>query len=544
MKQTASKRNNKLTWIGGIVGNPEVLENEWTDHQMEALKDLGINMLQLNLGWGGRPGGEVLNMEDLDEERLEQFHFRVQQAAKVGITVMPHFGVPQLLNMKEGYSVVYPACILHPEVIRNYTDRLAQFVSDFTAIDNIMIYTFDQDSWLCSEFGDCPRCSGIPLHERLPHFLNQLQEALQQGRPGTRLWWQPWELSAGQTYKVMQNVSPEHFGIIINNSIAETYPSNTTDLWVRNTVRIAAERGIPVIGELQFTGCQIGTHSVQRLPCPELVYEQARAFYELEGVMGLREHFGIAVSKMSVNTDMFRQYVKNPDAPMADMLAAVAAGYGTNATEELLTAWRHASRAVQHIPFEASYSFCNVTHLPPGHSWDAAVIPAFHWDTPAWETGRRAFYMLTHPTTIHPWMLEDVGLRLGEAADGFFAAAEALQLALDKGVDRAEDVHEQWRDLMKLGRSVRGTSLHYLETVAAYGVRVALKQENEAKFKAACSRLDSLLLMDIDNQEQDVEVKALYEAFRKDPAAWVRLHLQQPYLYNKSVKLEPFDQKM
>lgn len=530
-------------WIGGIVGNPEVLETDWNDGQMEALRDLGINLLQLNLGWGGRPGGEVLNMEDLDDDKLAQFRYRVKQAGKYGMDVMPHFGLPQLLNVKEGYSVITPACILDPNVVGKYTSKLTEFLRQFPEIDNVMIYTFDQDSWLCSEFGDCPRCSGVPLHERLPNFLNQLQAALQRGRAGARLWWQPWEISAGQTYRIMKAVDPEHFGIIVNNSIAETYPSNTSDLWVKNTIRIAAERGIAVIGEMQFTGCQIGCHSVQKLPCPELVYEQANAFRQIEGVMGIREHFGVVVSRMSVNTDLFREYVKNPDAPLSELLDTVAEGYGPHAKEELLAAWRLSSRAVRHIPFDASYSFCNITHKPAKHGWDAAVIPSWHWDTPAWESNRRAFYMVTHATTIHPWMLEDVGMRMGEAASYFLEATELLKKALAKGVDKADDVQDQIDDLTKLATSLRGSSLHYLETLAAYDVRVALKQGDDEKYAVALERLDALLQADIVNQDGDEEAREAYASFASDPKRWVQLNLQQPYLYDNPVRLTAFDQR-
>ncbi|MFD2330210.1 hypothetical protein ACFSR7_13255 [Cohnella sp. GCM10020058] len=536
-------RNKKFDWVGGIVGNPEALENEWNDEQMAALQGLGINLLQLNLGWGGRPGGEVLNMEDIDDEKRAQFRFRIAQAQKHGMRVMPHFGVPQLLNVKEGYSVITPACIQDPQVVANYTERLVAFLREFPEIADVMIYTFDQDSWLCSEFGDCPRCAGVPLHERLPRFLNAMQDALQHGREGARLWWQPWEISAGQTYRIMQAVRPERFGIIVNNSIAETYPSNTSDLWVRNTIRIAAERGIPVIGEMQFSGCQIGCHSVQKLPCPELVYEQAEAFRAIDGVVGIREHFGIAVSKMSVNTDLFREYVKNPEAPLSELLAAVAAGYGPNATDELLAAWNLSARAVRHIPFDASYSFCNLTHKPAKHDWDAATVPAWHWDTPAWEANRRSFYMITHTTAIHPWMLEDLGLRMGEAANYFREAVKLLEEALAKGVEKADDVRDQIADLNRLASSLRGSSLHYLETIAAYDLRVALKQGNKEKYAAACERLGHLLDEDLVNQDGDEEMREVRDRFVADPETWVRLNLQQPYRYDNPVRLETFDQR-
>lgn len=141
-------------------------------------------------------------------------------------------------------------------------------------------------------------------------------------------------------------------------------------------------------------------------------------------------------------------------------------------------------------------------------------------------------------------MLEDVGLRLGEAANYLSQAVQLLKQALAKGVDKADDVQDQIDDLTQLAKSLRGTSLHFLETIAAYDVRVTLKQENAEKFQDATQRLEQLLLMDLENQDQDEDMQAVYEAFKNDPATWVRVNLQQPYKYNNPVRLGTFDQKM
>ena len=48
----------------GIVGNPSVPDISWSDEELTQIKQLGVNMVQLSIAWGGKPAGEVLNLED------------------------------------------------------------------------------------------------------------------------------------------------------------------------------------------------------------------------------------------------------------------------------------------------------------------------------------------------------------------------------------------------------------------------------------------------------------------------------------------------
>ena len=48
-----------------IVGNPSDPDMRYDSSQMQALKDLGFNTLQLNIAWGARPADEPLNLEDI-----------------------------------------------------------------------------------------------------------------------------------------------------------------------------------------------------------------------------------------------------------------------------------------------------------------------------------------------------------------------------------------------------------------------------------------------------------------------------------------------
>lgn len=48
-----------------IIGNPSNPDIRYDESQMQALKDLGYNTLQLNIAWGARPADEPLNLEDI-----------------------------------------------------------------------------------------------------------------------------------------------------------------------------------------------------------------------------------------------------------------------------------------------------------------------------------------------------------------------------------------------------------------------------------------------------------------------------------------------
>ena len=159
----------------GIVGNPSVPDIRWTDDELEQIKALGVNVVQLSIAWGGKPANEVLNLEDLDAEQRAKFAFRIKQAKKHGLKTIAQFGIPRMLKT----SPVQPACILDPTVQTKYRELLTDFMKSFPEVDDVLVYTFDQQAWLCSEFGPCPRCSGLPLDERLPGFLNLLADTMQ-----------------------------------------------------------------------------------------------------------------------------------------------------------------------------------------------------------------------------------------------------------------------------------------------------------------------------------------------------------------------------
>ena len=50
-----------------ILGCPVRPDVPWTPENLDRLKTLGFDTIQLNIAWGSRPGDEPLNLEDVVE---------------------------------------------------------------------------------------------------------------------------------------------------------------------------------------------------------------------------------------------------------------------------------------------------------------------------------------------------------------------------------------------------------------------------------------------------------------------------------------------
>jgi hypothetical protein len=131
------------------------------------------------------------------------------------------------------FDPVKPACISDTAVQQEYVRKIKKFMTDFPTVNDMLVYTFDQQAWICSEFGPCPLCSGIPISDRLSHFLSLIKDAMVESRPNGKamMWWKPWELSKGQTLETVKGISTGNFGLMLNPSTSnEVYPFNDGSL--------------------------------------------------------------------------------------------------------------------------------------------------------------------------------------------------------------------------------------------------------------------------------------------------------------------------
>ena len=518
-------RPGGFEYFVGIVGNPSVPDISWSDDELEQIKSLGVNMVQLSIAWGGKPANEVLNLEDLDKEQREKFAFRIKQARKHGLKTMAQFGIPRMIN----YSPVQPACILDPAVQKKYQEMLTEFMTSFPEVDDVMVYTFDQRAWLCSEFGPCPRCTGVPLDERVPQFLNLLNETMQKCRPNTRLWWKPWELSRGQVVTILGKVKPAGFGLALNPSTSnEVYPFNDrsfkSDLGVKRFVQLAKEHGIPVIGEFDHTFYK-PLYLIEDF-FPRLIYEQMNCWKEMPGVVGVKEYYGFSPSVFSVNAAMLKAWMKSPGASLDKLLNEIAAPYGPQAAPLLQQAWEYTAQSVEAYPWDTTYLIGPIgldRHWDGSHDWDPVHIISTSWDTPIWKANRRGNFMLTDEPKAHPWLFEDTGLRLEDAAALGFKAVGFYDQAIAAGGPKVDDIRTQREIVWKTSRSLRAKSLHYLMTLAAQDARTV--QNDEKQFPIVAKRLEALLKKDLENQGGNAAVAQKLAELQRDPKAWVGKNL-------------------
>ncbi|GAA3603424.1 hypothetical protein GCM10022396_20970 [Flavivirga amylovorans] len=509
----------------GLVGNPMVIEDiKWDDEQMEDLKELGVNMVQLSLAWGGKPGGEVINIEDLDEDstQMDKWKFRVKQCVKHGMKPLAHFGIPRMLNM----ATYKPACITNKVVIAKYDGLIRKFMKNFPEVNDILVYTYDQQAWLCSEFGPCPRCTGIPLHDRLPGFLNMINTAMKESRSKdtkTTLWWKPWEISKGQTINIMKRLNHENFGLMLNSSTSnEVYPFNdgsfSSDLGLRRLVQYAYENNIPVVGEFDHTLYkplyQIDDYF------PRLIYEQMKGWKDMKGVVGIKEYYGFAPSTYSVNFAMLEAWLKNPDASVDTLLKQIAKPYGKKSSEYMIEAWDYIAQGVVAYPWDVTYLIGPLGLQRGGgvsHPWNYVKIMNGTWDTPIWEANRRANFMMTDTKVAHPWIFEDAGLRLEDAAELNFKAVKTFDKAIVQNEGMTQEIKKQ-RDFIEVtAKALKAKGLHFALTIASQNARTV--SADKEQFEKVCKRIKFLLQEDINNGF--TEAKEKLRQFEQNPSKWL-----------------------
>jgi hypothetical protein len=113
-------------------------------------------------------------------------------------------------------------CLLDDKTTLYYTELLEVFAAEFQGVDDLLLYTYDQDAWVTSEFGSCWQTRGRDLSSRVVPFLEKLAHTWGSISPEGFLWWSPWELSAGQVYRCVANLRAANLGLDLHPNVAET----------------------------------------------------------------------------------------------------------------------------------------------------------------------------------------------------------------------------------------------------------------------------------------------------------------------------------
>ena len=172
-------------------------------------------------------------------------------AKRHGLRILFHFGSPYM--DRNPYTGDVPRIpyhvddttfdswydVLNPKVRDHEVALLREFRQQFPDVDDILVYTYDQDAWETPEYQYNKFSYGIPLSDRLPGYLAALHATWTEGRNGkVRMWWEPWELSAGEVYTILPKLPRSDFGLIIHSNIAEAQLALPVDGWFRNTARM------------------------------------------------------------------------------------------------------------------------------------------------------------------------------------------------------------------------------------------------------------------------------------------------------------------
>ncbi len=527
------------------LGNP-VSYPEWTEQNLLALKEAGFNGIQLNIAWLRRPNDEALNLNDVvtlpgDDEasrtrqRREELQWRNALAKKVGLRTMFHFGSPFMWrDPATGEFHRQSSAAFHgnwfevqdPRVVEYETSLLREFKKAFPDVDDILVYTYDQDAWQVSEFSSSTLSRGVPLHERLPAYLQKLHAVWTEDRTGdATMWWEPWELSAGQVYHCLPRLPRTGFGLMLHNNIAEVQVSMPADVWFRNTSRMAASLGIPVVGEAFFGSA---TEEIEPLsfPFPRLTDEQFLAMARVPGLVGVKEYFGVIPGIGDLNLDIFTARVADPTACTSDLLTSITARFGPH--QPLMLHWlEELSAAMQIYPWDVSWYSRLIGTANPDHGWHAAFIRGQQVDTPSWESTRRAHFMVTQDHHAHPFLLEDIHLRIETCVqhlDAALSAGETLASAI-REEPHATMIRKAQADLRRFRKAALSYALHMRET----NVARLLREDAEAGRPLPphlVSELRILLEKDLENQDGSGRVKEMLEQFNADPKAFVLEHLK------------------
>lgn len=496
-----------------VLGTPSRPDAPWDAATLAGLVADGFTGIQLNIAWSYRPADEPLNLEDVWEvtgaptplsdpdraaERRAELAARASLAKASGLSTILHVGMP--FQGRAGFDgAPLPQCISDPATTARYASAVAGFANAFPEVDDLLLYTYDQDAWLCSEFGGCEACAGVPLHRRLPGFLRAIARSWSSARPGGRVWWEPWELSAGQTLACIPQLAGEPMGLMLHSSIAEVISTIAGDRFVTNAAAAARQAGLPVVAEVFLSSSNEEVEPWRHLPVPLVTLRQLRDVERIDGVVGVKEYFGLQPHADDVNLDAARAYFRDPGVDDRAVLAELAAGESW-----LIEFWTLTSHAYELYPWDATWFARQLGRSVPLHDLTAATVRgaqsgASAWDTPAWRSSRATVFMRTDNEEPHPWLLEDVGLRFAEAA----AAMERALVVFDAGMrsdhPRAGALLAQRDEAEGFVTRTRAYHLHIRETALARQLR-----DGSPRASTLRSELREVMLVDLANQRREL----------------------------------------
>lgn len=537
----------------GIIGNPGNPDVRYDEMQLTALKKLGFNTLQLNIAWGSRPGDEALNLEDVlyvpgygeqsaVEKRLKELKRRAIIAKKHGFRTIFHFGAPKIDSL---YKINHIAAsidreteensIQKKEIVSKYVELLTRLAKEVPEVDDILLYTFDQEAWVANEFGNGPTDKDQPLHERLPAFLTAMTEAWTNSKPNGTVWWEPWELSAGQIYACIPNLPTHHFGLSLHSNIAEVQATRPVDIWLKNMVNILAEKKIPVIGEIFMASANEEVEPLQHFAAPRLVFDQLQSMYGLKGLSGVKEYYGLLPDSYDPSLRLAGLKLQKPTISLEKALSVLSKDF-KGAEEIVLKAWEASARGMELFPWDATWNF---RRLPKRghvfHTFARAGIPGRVAISPSWMSTRKSLFMITTNEPLDPWFYEDIELRCRAAEEQFSIALSQYRLlksAMTGNPEMVKYIDKVLPDIELFNQSVVALKCYTREANLAFLMRKYAKDGKDIPMDLI-RRFRAVMDEDIANQKKGLTentknvptAEEMLRSFNNSPEKWVMKYL-------------------
>lgn len=542
----------------GFLGAPSHPNVEWSEENILLMKKLGFNAMQMNIAWGYRPNNEPLNMEDVValpekykleidrdstlnknvgdiktfihspeniSQRAQKLKERSALCKKHGMRTIFHFGAPY---------VQYPAeeplsqCTQDPLTVERYVELIRLFDSEFPDVDDLFLYTYDQNAWQCSEFGPCDKCNGVPLDRRVAGFVNTLAQTWHSLNPDGKLWWEPWEISAGQTYKIIGMLDNSCVGLSLHSSITEVQIALPADRWFKNMLLLAETADIPVIGEVWLGSATEEVEPYLYLPTPLATLRAMRAIYQAGKLTGIKEYYGNIPNREDPNLRMASLFFANPAISDEEAMKQLTAPYGAIADSVALY-WKYSSQAVEFYPWDISWNSREVGKSDPKHSMTGATLKGVIWETPSWQSNRRANFMRTKETeTPHFWMLEDAQLRFEATADRIDEALAVAKTISGRVPEQFSYEFEKGiNELAGFRQRVLSYAYHIRETNLSNIMRdnlannLGIKTENIAELRAT-------LVKDYENQGGSAKLEQAIQVLDTDIHAFLSTWFLEP----------------
>jgi hypothetical protein len=165
----------------------------------------------------------------------------------------------------------------------------------------------------------------------------------------------------------------------------------------------------------------------------------------------------------------------------------------------------------------------------PHHLMSAATLKGVSWETPSWQSNRRAAFMRTVETeTPHFWMMEDAQLR-------YEATARKIDQALIYANEARANVPKEYlsefemsiKELQGFRQRVLAYAYHIRETNLCNMMRVTFEKTgkvNESNLK----ELRTVLLKDQQNQGGENEIGKAVDLLDKDLKKFLLLYFNKP----------------